>query len=71
MTQGPVSEKHVDIVLDYYGLKHLNDKIFEMDLPAMHQVKKRKRASHVDESPESQVTRINAKRGSLLFPSLS
>ena len=66
MFRGPVSNRHVDIVLDYYGLKLLNNRIDELNLPAMHRVKKREKSSHVDESPESQVMATTASTYRLL-----
>ena len=55
MVRGPVSAKHVDIVLRHYSLMKLNAKIFSLDLPALKGVNKLAMASHVDESKESQV----------------
>ena len=55
MDQGPVSSHHVDLVLNYYCLKKLNDGIFKADLPGLLRVSKLARANHVDETLESQV----------------
>ena len=56
MVQGPVSARHVDIVVNHYTLRKLNDKIFSLSLPALKRVSKLAVASHVDESEESQVS---------------
>lgn len=55
MNRGPVSFRHVDLVLNYHFLKKLNDKIFKLDLPGLMQVSKLEMANHVDETQESQV----------------
>ena len=55
MNQGPVSSRHVDLVLDYHCRKKLNDGIFKSGLPGLLPVSKLARADHVDETLESQV----------------
>ena len=55
MAWGPVSRKHVDIVVDHYSLRKLNDKLYSLDLPALRRVTKFAVAPHVNESEESQV----------------
>ena len=56
MAQGPVSRKHVDIVVDHYSLQKLNDKLYNLDLPALRRITKFSVAPHVNESEESQVS---------------
>ena len=55
MNRGPISLRHVDLVLDYHFLKELNNKIFKLDLPGLSRVSKLEMKKYVDESQESQV----------------
>ena len=56
MIRGPVSRRQVQLVVEHYSLQRLNDKIFNLDLPALKKADKRGMASHVNESQESQVS---------------
>ena len=58
MVQGPVSNKHVDLVLNYHFLRKTNEKIKQMNLPALHPIDAFKLREHVEESEESQVLLI-------------
>ena len=55
MVRGPVSFRHVDLVLNFHFLRRLNEKIFDINLPGLMQVSKLGAANRVDESMESQV----------------
>ena len=55
MIRGPVTNKHIEIVVGYHSLQKINDKIFDLDLPALKKVTKLEMVPHVDESQESQV----------------
>ena len=55
MDRGPVSNRHVDMVLDYHCRKRLNDRIYKADLPGLLRVSSLERADHVDETQGSQV----------------
>ena len=55
MIRGPMSGKHVDLVLQHHFVTILNEKISNLDLPALHYVEKRGRAVFVNESKTSQV----------------
>ena len=59
MVQGPVSNKHVDLVLNYHFIRKTNEKIKQMNLPALHPIDAFKLREHVEESEESQVLLIN------------
>ena len=55
MLRGPVSVKHVNIVLRNYFLRVTNAEIRRLDLPAMQPLAKRRRMDHVNESAASKV----------------
>ena len=55
MLRNPVSNKHVDIVVEDFFLRQLNHGIKELNLPAMLEVDVRRRGCHVNESAESKV----------------
>ena len=55
MLRGPVSNKHVDIVVKHYFLGQLNDGIADMNLPALKEVFVREKAGHINETMESKV----------------
>jgi hypothetical protein len=59
MVVGPVSVKHVDLVLDYHFIRKTNERIKELNLPALHPIDAFKLREHVGESEESQVLLIN------------
>ena len=66
MVDGPVSKKHVDLVLDYHFLRKTNEKIKQLNLPALHPIDAFKLREHVEESVESQVLLINLIMGNSL-----
>ena len=55
IVSSPVSHRHVDIVVKSHFLALLNEKVMALDLPALGMVDRRRMATHVDESKESQV----------------
>ena len=59
MVVGPVSVKHIDLVLDYHFIRKTNERIKELNLPALHPIDAFKLREHVGESEESQVLLIN------------
>ena len=55
MVKWPVSNRHVDIVLNHHFLEQTNSEIQRLNLPALVPLSKRQRMNHVDESSESKV----------------
>lgn len=55
MFKWPVSFRHVDIVLGHHFLEQTNSEIRRLKLPALTPLSKRRRMSHVNESPDSKV----------------
>ena len=55
MIRGPVSRKHVDIVLGHHFLKDLNSSILALNLPALDIGSKRTHTRHVNETEPSSV----------------
>ena len=58
MFRGPVSSRHVDLVLNFHFLRGLNEKASNTNLPALMRVPELCVANHVDESIESQVSAL-------------
>ena len=58
MFRGPVSSRHVDLVLNFHFLRVLNEKVSNTNLPALMRVSELGVANHVDESIESQVSAL-------------
>ena len=55
MVAGPISKRHVEIVLDHHFLAVTNAKISALHLPALEPIDKFAVMGHVEESDESQV----------------
>ena len=55
MIRGPVTNKQIQVVVGHYSLQKINDKIYDLNLPALKKVTKLEVAPHVNESKESQV----------------
>ena len=58
MLRGPVSSRHVDLVVRHHFIGQLNRRIFDLNLPALLRVEKRIRADHVDEILASKVVSV-------------
>ena len=52
MIRGPVSNKHVDIVVQGHFRRELSNGISELGLPALREVSTRRRARHINETEE-------------------
>ena len=59
MFRGPVSHKHVDIVLRNHFTREMDKEIRRLDLPALQPLAKRRRMDHVEESEASKVRALN------------
>ena len=55
MDRWPISEKFVDIVLDYHFVSVVNKEMERLTLPALEPLAKRARMSHTNESEQSKV----------------
>ena len=55
MDRWPISEKFVDIVLDYHFVSVVNKEMERLSLPALEPLAKRARMSHTNESEQSKV----------------
>jgi hypothetical protein len=55
LVRGPMSARHVDIVVSGHFHQEMNDAIVRLDLPALHPRSLRKKSAHVNEGEASQV----------------
>ena len=55
MDRWPISNDHIEIVLNYYFVSEINKEIERLSLPAIEPLSKRARMSHTNESYESKV----------------
>ena len=68
MQRDPVSARHVDLVVRHHFTAQLNQRISDLNLPALQRVERRVRADHVEESLASKV--VSVRRVFLQFYSL-